>query len=40
MTALLNICAKLGSKEVIAWGVLLGLIVGFGTDFILVAAGV
>jgi zinc transporter, ZIP family len=37
--ALLGVCAKLGSKTLIAWGVFLGLVLGFGTDFVLVAAG-
>jgi hypothetical protein len=30
----------LAPKLLVTWGVLLGLIVGFATDFILVAAGV
>jgi len=37
--ALLGICSRLGSKTTIAWGVLLGLMLGFGTDFVLVAVG-
>jgi ZIP family zinc transporter len=36
---LLNILRGAGSKAMVTWGVLLGLILGFGTDFILVAAG-
>ncbi len=37
--ALLGVCSRLGSKTVIAWGVLAGLLLGFGTDFVLVAVG-
>jgi len=37
--ALLGICSRLGSKTVIAWGVLVGLLLGFGADFVLVAVG-
>ena len=37
---LLNVGRVLASKTLVTWGVLLGLILGFGTDFILVAAGV
>lgn len=37
---LLNVGRKLGHKELAAWGILLGLVLGFGTDLILVAAGV
>jgi hypothetical protein len=29
----------LASKTLVTWGVLFGLVLGFGTDFILVAAG-
>jgi ZIP family zinc transporter len=36
---LLNVCRLFGRKTLITWGILLGLILGFGTDFILVAAG-
>jgi ZIP family zinc transporter len=36
---LLNVCRLFGRKPLVTWGVLLGLILGFGTDFILVAAG-
>jgi ZIP family zinc transporter len=36
---LLNVGRALASKPVITWGVLLGLFLGFATDFILVAAG-
>jgi ZIP family zinc transporter len=39
VTALLGVCSKLGSKTIVAWGVLVGLVLGFGTDFVLVAAG-
>jgi ZIP family zinc transporter len=37
---LLNVCRLFGSKTVTAWGVMLGLTLGFATDFVLVAAGV
>jgi len=37
---LLNVSRVLASKTLVTWGVMLGLFLGFGTDFILVAAGV
>src|ERR1051325_11613420 len=37
---LLNVCRLFSSKTVTAYGLLLGLTLGFATDFILVAAGV
>jgi ZIP family zinc transporter len=37
---LLNVCRLFASKTLTAWGILLGLTLGFATDFILVAAGV
>jgi ZIP family zinc transporter len=37
---LLNVGRVLASKTLVTWGILLGLFLGFGTDFILVAAGV
>ena len=37
---LLNVGRALASKAVVTWGILLGLFLGFATDFILVAAGV
>jgi zinc transporter, ZIP family len=37
---LLNVCRLFSSKTVTAWGLLLGLTLGFATDFVLVAAGV
>jgi ZIP family zinc transporter len=37
---LLNVGRALASKPVVTWGILLGLVLGFATDFILVAAGV
>jgi zinc transporter, ZIP family len=37
---LLNVCRLFSSKMVTAWGILLGLTLGFATDFVLVAAGV
>jgi zinc transporter, ZIP family len=36
---LLNVCRALAPKTLMAWGIVLGLVLGFGTDFILVAAG-
>ncbi|HEY5155075.1 MAG TPA: hypothetical protein VIJ47_10105 [Acidimicrobiales bacterium] len=36
---LLKVAFKLGYKELMAWGILLGLFAGLATDFILVAAG-
>jgi len=37
---LLNVCRLFTSKTATAWGLLLGLTLGFATDFVLVAAGV
>jgi ZIP family zinc transporter len=37
---LLNVCRLFSSKTITSWGLLLGLTLGFATDFILVAAGV
>ena len=37
---LLNVGRLLASKTLVTWGLLLGLFLGFATDFILVAAGV
>ena len=36
---LLSVCRKLGHKPLVAWGLTLGLMLGFATDFVLVAAG-
>jgi ZIP family zinc transporter len=36
---LLGVAHKLGHKELLMWGVLIGLLVGFATDYVLVAAG-
>ena len=36
---LLNVGRVLASRTVVSWGILLGLFLGFATDFILVAAG-
>src|SRR5919206_1752089 len=36
---LLNVGRALASKTIVTWGMLLGLFLGFATDFILVAAG-
>ena len=40
VTELLNVCRLFTSKTVTDWGLLLGLTLGFATDFVLVAAGV
>ena len=37
---LLHVASKLGLKELLMWGLLVGLIAGFGTDMILTVAGV
>lgn len=37
---LVNVGRMLASKTLVTWGILLGLFLGFATDFILVAAGV
>jgi ZIP family zinc transporter len=37
---LLNVCRLFTSKTVTGWGVLLGVVLGFATDFVLVGAGV
>jgi ZIP family zinc transporter len=36
---LLNVCRKFGAKTIVSWGIVLGVVAGFATDFILVAAG-
>jgi zinc transporter, ZIP family len=36
---LLNVGRALAPKQVVTWGILIGLVLGFGTDFILVALG-
>jgi ZIP family zinc transporter len=36
---LLNVLRGSGSKAMVTWGLLVGLVLGFGTDFILVASG-
>ena len=36
---LLSVCRKLGHKPLVAWGLTLGLMLGFATDFVLIAAG-
>jgi zinc transporter, ZIP family len=36
---LVNVCRALAAKTLMTWGILLGLFLGFATDFILVAAG-
>jgi zinc transporter, ZIP family len=37
---LLNVCRTFASKTLTGWGLVLGLTLGFGTDFVLHAAGV
>ena len=37
---LLNVCRLFSTKTITAWGLLIGLTLGFATDFVLVAAGV
>ena len=36
---LLGVAKKLGHKEIMTWGIIVGLVAGFATDLILVAAG-
>jgi ZIP family zinc transporter len=36
---LLSVCRSYGRKTTVAWGLLLGVMLGFATDFVLVAAG-
>jgi ZIP family zinc transporter len=36
---LLKMAARLGQTEVLMWGLLIGLVLGFGTDYVLVLAG-
>ena len=36
---LLGVCRTFCRKTVVAWGLLLGITLGFATDFVLVAAG-
>jgi ZIP family zinc transporter len=36
---LLNVGFKLGHKEMLMWGLFAGIVLGFGTDLLLVAAG-
>jgi len=37
---LLNVLRGAGSKAMVTWGILFGIILGFATDFVLVASGV
>jgi zinc transporter, ZIP family len=37
---LLQVCTKAGRKDLLGWGVILGLVLGFATDFVIAAAGV
>ena len=36
---LIGICGRIASKEILLAGILVGLVLGFGTDFVLVAVG-
>ncbi len=36
---LLGVAGKAGRRDVLAWGLLLGLLAGFVTDFVVTAAG-
>lgn len=36
---LITVAAKLGYRELLMWGIFAGLVAGFGTDWVLVAAG-
>jgi len=36
---LLNVCRSFGRRTSVAWGLVFGLLLGFATDFVLVAAG-
>jgi len=36
---LLHVADRLGHRETLMWGLVLGILLGFGTDFVLVAAG-
>src|SRR6266536_1615821 len=37
---LLGVCAKANRKDLLGWGIVLGLMLGFATDFVITAAGV
>ncbi|MDQ1431426.1 MAG: zinc transporter, family, partial [Actinomycetota bacterium] len=37
---LLNVALKLGHREMLMWGLFIGLLFGLGTELVLVAAGV
>ena len=37
---LLGVCAKANRKDLLGWGLVLGLLLGFATDFVITAAGV
>jgi ZIP family zinc transporter len=36
---LVHVGQKLGHRELLMWGLFAGLVLGFGTDYVLVAAG-
>ena len=36
---LLRVAFKLGYREILMWGILTGMLAGFATDLVLVAAG-
>jgi ZIP family zinc transporter len=37
--AMLGVCAKSGRRELMMWGILLGMVAGFATDLVVTAAG-
>jgi hypothetical protein len=37
---LLNVLRTFSTKQLAAWGLVFGLVLGFGTDFVLHAAGI
>ena len=39
VTELVNVCRRYGMQTLVAWMVLLGIVLGFGTDFVLSAVG-
>ena len=39
ISQLYHVADKLGRKDLLMWGLVVGLVAGFGTDFVLVAAG-
>jgi ZIP family zinc transporter len=39
VTQLFHVADRIGRKDLLVWGLVIGLVLGFGTDFVLVAAG-